>query len=87
VLHLLSVLGRANPVAFDIVEVCPPFDHSGITALLAAEIGAELLYQYSQAHGDHPARRHITGSAGTSVAGAARSTNGSPIPADQKGTP
>jgi agmatinase len=49
VLALLAVVGELNPVAFDIVEVCPPFDPSGITSLLAAEIGAELLYQYSRA--------------------------------------
>jgi agmatinase len=49
VLLLLSVIGELDPVGFDIVEVCPPFDHSGITALLAAEIGAEMLYQYARA--------------------------------------
>jgi proclavaminate amidinohydrolase len=49
VLQLLSVVGDLDPVGFDIVEVCPPFDHSGITALLAAEIGAEMLYQYARA--------------------------------------
>ncbi|TCO62909.1 clavaminate synthase Cs1 [Actinocrispum wychmicini] len=50
VLALLDGIGELNPVAFDVVEVCPPFDSGGITALLAAEIGAELLYQYSRAH-------------------------------------
>jgi proclavaminate amidinohydrolase len=49
VLLLLSTIGDLDPVGFDIVEVCPPFDHSGITALLAAEIGAEMLYQYARA--------------------------------------
>lgn len=50
VLSLLKVVGDLNPVGFDVVEVCPPFDPAGITALLAAEIGAEMLYQYSRAH-------------------------------------
>ena len=49
VLGLLAAVGDLNPVGFDVMEVCPPFDHSGITALFAAEIGAELLYQYSRA--------------------------------------
>jgi alpha-ketoglutarate-dependent taurine dioxygenase len=30
------------------MEVCPPFDVGGITSLAAAEIGAELLYQYAR---------------------------------------
>jgi agmatinase len=47
---LLHAVGDLNPVGFDIVEVCPPFDPAGITALFAAEIGAELLYQYCRAH-------------------------------------
>lgn len=50
VLALLDAVGDLNPVGFDVVEVCPPFDPAGITALLAAEIGAELLYQYCRAH-------------------------------------
>jgi agmatinase len=49
VLALLNVVGELNPVGFDVVGVCPPFDPSGITALLAAEIGALLLHQYSRA--------------------------------------
>jgi proclavaminate amidinohydrolase len=49
VLGLLAAVGDLHPVGFDVMEVCPPFDHSGITALFAAEIGAELLYQYSRA--------------------------------------
>jgi proclavaminate amidinohydrolase len=55
VLFLLSAIGDLNPVGFDIVEVCPPFDPSGITSLLAAEIGAEMLYQYARAHNSVPA--------------------------------
>lgn len=49
VILLLGVVGDLQPVGFDIVEVSPPYDVSGITALLAAEIGAELLYQYARA--------------------------------------
>ena len=47
-LELLGVVGDLRPVGFDVVEVCPPHDPSGITALLAAEVGAELLYQYAR---------------------------------------
>jgi len=50
VLALLDAVGSGRPVGFDVVEVCPPWDQGGITALLAAEIGAELLYQYSRSH-------------------------------------
>lgn len=52
-LQLIGVLGDLTPVGFDIVEVSPQWDNAGITALLAAEIGAELLYQYARGH------RHI----------------------------
>lgn len=48
VLALLDVVGELNPVGFDVVGVCPPFDPTGVTALLAAEIGAQLLCQYSR---------------------------------------
>jgi agmatinase len=58
-LALLDAVGDLNPVAFDIVEVCPPFDPAGITALLAAEVGAELLYQYSRAWRADPAARQV----------------------------
>lgn len=71
VLALLRAVGDLHPVGFDIVEVCPPFDSGGITALLAAEIGAELLHQYSRAH----------------RSGVLASTNGALIPSDRKGTP
>jgi agmatinase/proclavaminate amidinohydrolase len=46
-LLLLDVVGELTPVGFDIVEVSPPYDCGGITALLAAEVGAELLHQYA----------------------------------------
>jgi agmatinase/proclavaminate amidinohydrolase len=49
-LSLLAVVGDLRPVGMDIVEVSPPYDVSGITALLAAEVGAELLYQYARGH-------------------------------------
>lgn len=48
VLALLRTVGDLTPVGFDIVEVSPPFDHGGITSLLATEIGAELLHQYAR---------------------------------------
>jgi agmatinase len=57
VLALLDVVGELNPVGFDVVGVCPPFDPSGITALLAAEICAQLLYQYSRARRGRVPRR------------------------------
>lgn len=75
VLALLGVVRHLNPVGFDVVEVCPPFDPAGVTALLAAEIGAELLYQYSRAHCGDPTRHS-----------ALATTNGAPIPAKRKGT-
>lgn len=66
VLALLSVVGDLKPVGFDIVEVLPTHDPAGITALLAAEVGAELLYQYARGTGrarataPAPARPRIT---------------------------
>ncbi|MFF9818661.1 agmatinase [Streptomyces sp. NPDC014006] len=50
VLALLRCVGDLNPVGFDVMEVSPLYDHSGITSVLATEIGAELLYQYARAH-------------------------------------
>jgi len=50
-LALLAVVGELRPVGMDVVEVCPPWDSGGITSLLAAEIGAELLYQYARGNG------------------------------------
>jgi agmatinase len=50
VLALLRCVGDLHPVGFDVMEVSPPYDHSGITAILATEIGAELLHQYARAH-------------------------------------
>ncbi|MEV5498716.1 agmatinase [Nonomuraea fuscirosea] len=48
-LSLLDVVGDLRPVGFDVMEVSPPYDRGGATALLAAEIGYELIYQYSRA--------------------------------------
>lgn len=76
VLSLLSVVGDLNPVGFDIVEVCPPFDPAGTTSLVAAEIGAELLYQYARSttrQRRHPLEEESTMS-DTTIA-----TTGSPI--------
>lgn len=53
ILALLRVVGDAAPIGFDVMEVCPAYDHGGITSLLAAEIGAEMLYQYARAHIRH----------------------------------
>lgn len=50
VLALLSCTGDLRPVAFDVMEVSPLYDHAGITSVLATGIGAELLYQYARAH-------------------------------------
>ena len=42
-LELLRGLAGLDIVAFDIVEVSPPYDQSGITAMLAANVLFELL--------------------------------------------
>ncbi len=42
-LHLLRGLKGLNLVGFDLVEVSPPFDHSNITAILAANLVFEFL--------------------------------------------
>jgi agmatinase/proclavaminate amidinohydrolase len=52
VLALLRCVGDLRPVGFDVMEVSPPYDQSGITAVLATEIGAELLYQFARAHAE-----------------------------------
>ncbi len=41
-LKLLRMLKEANFVGFDLVEVSPPYDHSGITALA----GANIIYEF-----------------------------------------
>lgn len=43
VLPLLRGLAGLNFVGFDLVEVSPPFDHAGITAILAANLAFEFL--------------------------------------------
>jgi len=67
-LTLLGVVGELRPVGFDVVEVSPTYDPSGITSLLAAEVGAELLYQYARGNGR-----------GASAAGAADTTKRIPM--------
>ncbi|WP_412872226.1 agmatinase [Curtobacterium flaccumfaciens] len=47
-LALLRVVGDLHPVGADVMEVCPAYDQSAITAILAAEMGAELLHQYAR---------------------------------------
>ena len=43
-LALLRALAGTRFVGFDVVEVCPPYDHPAqITALLAANIAYEML--------------------------------------------
>ncbi|MEX1651739.1 MULTISPECIES: agmatinase [Streptomyces] len=53
-LGLLRCVGDLNPVGFDVMEVAPAYDHAGITAVVATEIGAELLHQYARAHAPAP---------------------------------
>jgi len=43
VLDLLRMLAGLNIVAFDIVEVSPPYDQSGLTSMLAANVLFELI--------------------------------------------
>lgn len=43
ILQLVRGLAGLNLVGFDLVEVSPPFDHSGITAILAANLAFEFL--------------------------------------------
>ncbi len=40
---LLTKLAGVNLVGMDVVEVCPPYDHSGITALAAATVIQHIL--------------------------------------------
>ena len=55
ILALLGMVGDLRPVSMDIVEVSPPYDIAGTTSLLAAEIGAELLYQFWRGNRSHEA--------------------------------
>lgn len=43
ILQLVRGLKGLNLVGFDLVEVSPPFDHAGITAILAANLAFEFL--------------------------------------------
>jgi agmatinase len=40
---ILRALGGLNVVGGDVVEVSPPFDHAGITAIAGAHVATELL--------------------------------------------
>ena len=42
-LQLVRGLKGLDLVGFDLVEVCPPYDHGGITAILAANLAFEFL--------------------------------------------
>lgn len=43
ILQMLRGLSGLNFIGYDVVEVAPPFDHSGITAILAANLAFEFL--------------------------------------------
>ncbi len=43
ILELVRGLNGLNLVGFDLVEVCPPYDHSDITSILAANLVFEIL--------------------------------------------
>jgi agmatinase len=77
-LTLLGVVGDLRPVGMDVMEVSPPYDVSGITSLLAAEIGAELLYQYARASASGHSGRTI-GRASQEFGGNAMTTVDQPI--------
>ncbi|HXL04442.1 MAG: agmatinase [Firmicutes bacterium] len=47
ILEAVRLLGKANIIGFDLVEVSPPWDTSDITSLLAAKIIREMLLQVS----------------------------------------
>ncbi len=51
VLDLLRMLADLEIVAFDVVEVSPPYDQSGITAMLAANVLFELISVVSLTRG------------------------------------
>jgi len=48
ILHAIHLLREARVVAFDLVEVCPPWDHEEITAILAAKIVREALLAWAR---------------------------------------
>ncbi|MBS0201455.1 MAG: agmatinase [Planctomycetes bacterium] len=43
ILQLIRGLRGVNTIGFDLVEVSPPYDHSGITSILAANLAFEFL--------------------------------------------
>ena len=52
-LQLVRGLAGLRIVGADLVEVCPPFDHGNITAVLAANLVFEMLSVMALARGDH----------------------------------
>jgi proclavaminate amidinohydrolase len=62
VLAVLAVVGDLDPVGFDVVEVSPPYDWAGVTALLAAELAYEMIYQYTRARERRRSTEHHGGS-------------------------
>ena len=48
----LDCRGDLDLVGADLVEVSPPLDHSGTTALVGASIAFELLCLLAEAHAD-----------------------------------
>ena len=53
ILSAVHLLKDANVVAFDLVEVCPAYDRSSITAVLAAKIVREAILAW----GGRPEKR------------------------------
>lgn len=51
VLKIIRGLAGINIIGMDVVEVSPPYDHSGVTALAGATIALELMYAWA-AHRD-----------------------------------
>ncbi len=54
VLELLRMLAGLEIVAFDVVEVSPPYDQSGLTSMLAANVLFELISIVSLTRGHQP---------------------------------
>lgn len=59
ILEAVRLLGQANIIGFDLVEVAPPWDPSDITSLLAAKIMREMLLQVSVEPANKPWKRGL----------------------------
>ncbi len=46
-MQILHGIADLNIVGFDVVEVSPPYDHAGITALAGASIALQMLYMHA----------------------------------------